>query len=127
MYNVLRDCPAIKTSWYESYTSIIETIITFIRYLFIAIALSAMSIYIYKWMTSSVRYHCLWKHIYPWLSCAIVVLIVSFLLPPKLLVYKVSYLVHGFKQQVANGDWDVLFCSLNSFESCNILKPILVK
>ena len=41
-------------------------------------------------------------------------------------MYKVSYLVHGFKQQVANGDWDVVFCSLNSVESCDIVKPILV-
>ena len=34
---------------------------------------------------------------------------------------RLGYAVHGFKQQVANGDWDVVFCSLNSTESCDNL------
>ena len=127
VYDVLRDCPTIKTSWHESYTSVIETIMTFISYLFTATALGVIPVYIYKWMINSVQYHRgLWEDMRPWLGFAIIVLMISFLLPPKLLMYKVSYLVHGFKQQVANGDWDVVFCSLNSVESCDILKPILV-
>ena len=131
VYDVLRDCPTIKTSWHESYNSVLETIVTIISYLLIATAVGVIPVYIYKQVImiklKSV-YHRLRKHMCSWpaIGCAIIVLIISFLLPSKLLVYKVSYLVHGFNQQVANGDLDVVFCSLNSVESFDILKPILV-
>ena len=127
VYELLWDCPIIKSSWHESVAIFMETIMTCVNYLLTATALGAIPVFIYQRLINPVPYHYLRKLLHPWMESAIItVLIAGVLLPLNLLIYKMSYLIHGFKHQVANGNWNTIFCRLNSIKKCWYLKPILV-
>ena len=65
IYELLQDCPIIKSSWYESVVIVMETIMTCVKYLLTATALSAVPVLIYQRLINPVPYHYLRKLLHP--------------------------------------------------------------
>jgi len=123
IYQRLLNCPSIRAAEQETisitFKAIISTIYQSITYLLTAVTLGVIPIFVWNQGWHKLRY---------WIisiGIGMAVIVYALFSNSPILRYKAISLASDVRENIADSNWDEIFCCLNAIGSCDYYKPIL--